>query len=75
MRRQGKMKMKVKPDKDILNIVNLYIADNFSDVDDFESIYMIVEKAYIDGVLAVLENDKPHSRNNDKQQETKNPML
>lgn len=67
--------MKVKPDKDILKIVNLYIAHNFSEHDDFESIYTIVEKAYIDGVLAVLENDKSHSRNNNKQQEAESSVL
>lgn len=69
------MTMKVKPDKDILKIVNLYISQNYSEHDDFESIYTIVEKSYIDGVLAVLENDKSHSGNNDKQQEAEGSML
>ena len=67
--------MRVKPDKDILRIVNLYIAHNFSEHDDFESIYTIAEKAYIDGVLAVFENAQSHSGNNDKQQEAESSLL
>lgn len=67
--------MKVKPDKDIMEIVNLYIVDKFIDYDDLESVYSIVEKAYIDGIVAVLENGKPLSRNNGEQQKDKDTVL
>ena len=69
------MTMKVKPDKDIMQIVNLYILDNFIEYDDLDSVYSIVEKAYIDGILAVLENGQPFSGDNSKQQEDKDTVL
>lgn len=67
--------MKVKPDKDIMEIVNLYILDNFIEYDDLDSVYSIVEKAYIDGILAVLENGQSFSEGNSQQQEDKSTTL
>lgn len=69
------MTMKVKPDKDIMEIVNLYILDNFIEYDDLDSVYGIMEKAYIDGIVAVLENGQPFSRDNSKQQKDKDTVL
>ena len=69
------MTMKVKPDKDIMEIVNLYILDNFIEYDDLDSVYSIVEKAYIDGILAVLENGQSFSGDNSQQQEDKSTTL
>lgn len=66
--------MKVKPDKDIMEIVNLYILDNFIEYDDLDSVYSIVEKGYIDGILAVLENCQPFSVDNSQQQEDKSML-
>jgi len=67
--------MKVKPDKDIMEIVNLYILDNFIEYDDLDSVYGIMEKAYIDGIVAVLENGQPFSRDNSQQQKDKDTVL
>ena len=67
--------MKVKPDKDVLEIMNLYIVENFIDYEDYDSVYTIIEKGYIDGVLAVFKNGKSHSRDRNKQQEVKDSVL
>ena len=67
--------MKVKPDKDVLKIMNLYIAENFIDYEDYDSVYTIIEQGYIDGVLAVFKNGQPHSRDRNKQKEIEDSVL
>ena len=67
--------MKAKPNKDIINILKEYTATHFMDYEDFNEVYTIIEQGYIDGVLAVLTNDKSHSGNIGGREETEDTLL